>query len=223
MKDLKRLLVGQSQPKALTVPLKGDQLEGLLESLKKSNKHSLYLAVGLVAPYGLRPSELSVLEVRDSKLFVGHVKNNENTIGESKPPLPVIPIDLASLPGEGARLVAIYESEKVQLPLALRNAIQKAKEIGEYKVVGDALRQLLQRDPYWKLLAKQNGLKVYSLRHSYAWRAHIESKNPYTLRATAALMRHDLRTHCKHYGGWVDEQELEAAAERFKAGQEIAA
>ncbi len=219
MKELKRLLIGKSQQKSLTVPLKGDQLEGLLESLKKNNKHSLYLAVGLVALYGLRPSELAVLEVRDSNLFVGHVKNNENSIGISKPPQKVQAIDLASLPGEGARLVALYESGKVQLPLAVRNAIKKAKETGEFKQVGQALRQLLKRDPYWKLLAKQNGLKVYSLRHSYAWRSHIESKNPYSLRATAALMRHDLKTHCKHYGGWMEDQELIAAGERFRAGQ----
>ena len=119
-------------------------------------------------------------------------------------------------------MVALYESGKLRFPLSVSNAIKKANEIGEFKGVGDAVRQLLQRFWYWQQLEKQiDGLKVYSLRHSFAFRAHKESDKPLSVRDAAALMRHDPRTHLKHYGRWVDEAGLEEAAERFKAGQEV--
>ena len=223
MKDLKKLLVGKSQAQTSTVPLKGQDLENLLQALEKNKKHSLYMVVALIGLFGLRPSELAVLEVKDSKLYVGHVKNNENTIGEARPKAErVIALDLPSLPNEGQRMVALYESGKLRFPLSVSNAIKKANEIGEFKGVGDAVRQLLQRFWYWQQLEKQiDGLKVYSLRHSFAFRAHKESDKPLSVRDAAALMRHDPRTHLKHYGRWVDEAGLEEAAERFKAGQEV--
>ena len=54
----------------------------LLGALKKSDKHGLRMAVGLIGLFCLRTSELAVLRVEDGKLYVGHVKNNENTLGE---------------------------------------------------------------------------------------------------------------------------------------------
>ena len=225
MKALKKKLIGKSQPRNPTVPLKGEDLEMLLEALKQNEKHGLRMAVGLIGLFGLRPSELAVLRVEDGKLYVGHVKNNENTIGEQKlEDRRVIALDLPSLPGEGARLVRQYEAGLVKFPLSLSNAIKRANLKGEYKDVGDALRQLLQRYWMWKQLSKKiDGLKVYSLRHSFAWRSVKESKTPLTIRDASKFMGHDARTHLRHYGQWVDEASLEAAAERYKAGQEVAA
>ena len=160
----------------------------------------------------------------DGKLYVGHVKNNENTIGEQKPEdRRVIALDLPSLPGEGARLIRQYKEGLIKLPLSLSNAIKRANNKGEYKDVGDALRQLLQRYWMWKELSKKvDGLKIYSLRHSFAWRSVKESQTPLSIRDASKFMGHDARTHLKHYGQWIDEAELEAAAERYKAGQELA-
>ena len=70
---------------------------------------------------------------------------------------------------------------------------------------------------------RTEGLKVYSLRHGYAWRAHRVSKAPYSVTDASALMGHDPSTHLKYYSRWVDEAQLEEATAKFKAGQEVAA
>ena len=61
------------------------------------------------------------------------------------PPRRVIAIDPPSLPNEGQRLIAQYDSGIGKFPLAITRAIQRAKEKDEYKEIGDALRQLLQQ------------------------------------------------------------------------------
>ena len=227
-KEFKRNLIGSSSrtsAEALTVPLKGQDLEILLEGLASNEKHSLRLAVGLVGLFGLRPSELGELTVEDGKLYVGSTKRNMQTLHKPKaPPRRVIPVNLPSLPNEGQRLIRQYESGIIKLPLAINRAIERAKEKQEFKEVGDALRQLLQRYWLWKSMEKRTqGLKVYSLRHGFAWRAHKESENPLTVRDASAFMGHDPQTHLKHYGRWVDEAGLEEAAAKFKKGQQVAA
>ena len=227
-KEFKRTLIGSStrtSAEALTVPVKGQDLEMLLEGLASNEKHGLRLCVGLIGLFGLRPSELGELTVDDGKLYVGQTKRNMQTLHKPKaPPRRVIAIDLPSLPNEGQRLIAQYDSGIVKFPLAIRRAIQRAKEKDEYKEIGDALRQLLQRYWLWQSMEKRTqGLKVYSLRHGFAWRAHKESENPLTVRDASAFMGHDPQTHLKHYGRWVDEAGLEEAAAKFKKGQQLAA
>ena len=227
-KEFKRTLIGSStrtSAEALTVPLKEQDLEMLLDGLASNEKHGLRLCVGLVGLFGLRPSELGELTVDDGKLYVGQTKRNMQTLHKPKaPPRRVIAIDLPSLPNEGQRLIAQYDSGIVKFPLAITRAIQRAKEKDEYKEIGDALRQLLQRYWLWQAMEKRTeGLKVYSLRHGYAWRAHRVSKVPYSVTDASALMGHDPNTHLKHYGRWVDEAQLEEATAKFKAGQEVAA
>ena len=74
-----------------------------MAALESNNKPQLRLAVGLVGLFGLRPAELAVLSVEDGKLFVGNVKRNRKM--KKKEQRRVIPLDLPSLPNEGARLV----------------------------------------------------------------------------------------------------------------------
>ena len=225
-KEFKRNLIGSSSrtsAEALTVPVKGQDLEMLLEGLASNEKHSLRLAVGLVGLFGLRPSELGELTVEGGKLYVGTTKRNMQTLHKPKaPPRRVIAIDLPSLPNEGERLIRQYESGIIKLPLAINRAIERAKKKQEFKEVGDALRQLLQRYWLWQSMEKRTqGLKVYSLRHGFAWRAHKESDNPLSVRDAAAFMGHYPTTHLKHYGRWVDEAGLEEAAAKFKEGQKV--
>ena len=50
------------------------------------------------------------------------------------------------------------------------------------------------------------GLKPYSLRHGFAWRSALYT--PIAIRTAARLMGHDVRTHMKHYGLWIDGQDI---------------
>jgi hypothetical protein len=59
------------------VPVKPDQLIGLIDSL--FDKPEVRLAVTLVGLFGLRPAELKVMRVVDGKIKVGNVKRNRET------------------------------------------------------------------------------------------------------------------------------------------------
>ena len=216
-------LIGSAETTAaekLTPPIKPEDLAALLDQLDADGEHELRLAVGLVGLYGLRPAELAVLTVKEGKALVGHVKRNSTSMGAKvKQPRRVIPLDPPGLEGEGARLLALYESKQLKLPKSLRNQIAKVEEKGKFQDVGADFAQKLERYAPWRALVARNpGLTPYSLRHGYAWRAHCCSANAMHPRIAAALMGHNVATHLKHYGSWTDEASLEAAVERFNAG-----
>ena len=102
----------------------------------------LHLAVGLVAFYGLRPAELMVLSFEEGKLKVGNTKRNSRTAATPKKPRTARALNLKELPGEGERLVQLWHSGLVKLPTSIRNA-------KNFKTCGAALRQYLDRHPYW--------------------------------------------------------------------------
>ncbi len=82
----------------------------------------------------------------------------------------------------------------------------------------------MQRYLLWQSMEKRTqGLKVYSLRHGFAWRAHKESENPLIFRDASTFIGHDPKTHLKHYGRWGDEAGLEEAAAKIKKSQQVAA
>ena len=216
-------LIGSAETSAaekLTPPIKPEDLAALLDQLEADGEHELRLAVGLVGLYGLRPAELAVLTVKDGKGRVGHVKRNSSSMSaKAKPHRLVLAIDVPGLEGEGARLLALFESKQLKLPKSLRNQIAMVEEKGRFQDVGAEFAQKLERYGPWRALVARNpGLTPYSLRHGYAWRAHKGSNNPIHPRDAAALMGHNVATHFKHYGGWTDEASLEAAVERFNAG-----
>jgi hypothetical protein len=41
---------------------------------------------------------------------------------------------------------------------------------------------------------------------------------PMSIRVAAALMGHDPKTHQKHYGSWVDEEDIRSDVERWRGG-----
>jgi integrase len=132
------------------------------------------------------------------------VKRNRRTMKSAKAARLVLPLEI---PGrdDGARALNLYASGLVKLPKAIRTAIDS----GEFKKVGDAFRQLLDRYPLWASMVKATaGLTPYSLRHGYAWRAHKAYARPLSVRDAAALMGHNPNTHHRHYGRWTDEQGL---------------
>jgi integrase len=209
-----------SMTERLTPPVKPEDLAALLDAMEADGEHELRLAVGLVALYGLRPSELAVLTVRDGKGYAGAVKRNSRSLNAMpKPPRLVKSIDIAGREGEGERLLQLYASGLVKLPLSLRNQIALVEQKKKFQDVGADFAQKLQRyRPWSELVAKNPDITPYSLRHSFAWRAHCCSTNPMHPRIAAALMGHNVATHLKHYGQWTDEASLEAAVERYHQG-----
>ena len=189
----------------LTPPVKPDQLAALLDALVADEKPELWLAVALVGCFGLRPAELAALEIEDGQLKVrSNVKRNKSSMKNQKPPRLVIALELDGR-DDGSRALRQYESGLVKLPRAIRSAINS----GEFKKVGDAFRQLLDRYPFWQsLVAATPDLTPYSLRHGWAWRAHKGYATPLSVRDAAALLGHTPSTHHRHYGRWTDEQGL---------------
>jgi integrase len=204
----------------LTPPVMPEELAALLDAMETDEEHELRLAVGIVALYGLRPSELAVLTIKDGKAYVGHIKRNSRSLStKPKPPRLVKPIDIPGREGEGERLMQLYSSGLVKLPKSLRNQIAMIEDKKKYQDVGADFRQKLERYAPWRaLVAKNPDITPYSLRHGYAWRAHCCSRHPMHPRIAAAFMGHNISTHLKHYGQWTDEASLEAALEHFKKG-----
>lgn len=189
----------------LTPPVKPEQLAALLDALAADIKPELRLAVALVGCFGLRPAELAALVVEDGKLYVkSNVKRNARSMKKDISRRLVVALEI---PGrnDGAKALNLYASGLVKLPKAIRTAIDS----GEFKKVGDAFRQLLDRYPFWtSMVAATPGLTPYSLRHGWAWRAHKTYDRSLSIRDAAALLGHTPTTHMKHYGRWTDEQGL---------------
>ena len=200
-------LIGASDDsgESLTPPVKPEQLAALLDSLEADGKTELWLAVGLVGLFGLRPSELKVLRIEEDKLYVGSVKRNKSSLGKKKKDRLVFPLDIPKREGEGKRMLDLYISGLVKLPTQIENA-------DTFKKCGDAFRQYLDRYKPWVALTKQvKGLTPYSLRHGYAWRGHKSYNRSIPIRDLSALMGHDPNTHYKHYAKWIDEEGLSEA------------
>jgi integrase len=219
-----RELIGVAERAAgeeLTRPIKPEQLAGLLDALEADGQVELQLAVGLVGVFGLRPAELAVLRVDDDgRLRVGaQVKRNRWSMNRPKSERLVLPLDIPGREGEGARFLQLYQSGLVKLPARILTTIER----GEFKPVGEALRKLLQRFPYWQSLVAANpGLTAYSLRHGYSWRGHKSYMHALSVRDLAALMGHTPAVHLQHYGKWTDEAGLIEAVERLHAGAVLA-
>ena len=220
-------LVGESETTRkdkLTPPLKPEQLSALLDQLEADGKHELHLAVGLVGLYGLRPAELAVLEVEEDKdknlkLRVGQVKRNAKTMNRKKELRLVIPIDIDGRQGEAQRLLRLYHSELVKLPASLLKQIELVEEKKKFQDVGHEFGQLLKRYKPWKALVASNpDITPYSLRHGYAWRAHMCSPVPLPAKMAAASMGHTVIVHQKNYGSWIDESSMEKAFAMYQQG-----
>tara|TARA_Y100000289_G_scaffold4425_1_gene4063 strand:- start:2148 stop:3386 length:1239 start_codon:yes stop_codon:yes gene_type:complete len=200
-------LIGNSDStsaESLTPPVKDEDLEFLLTSLRADNKPDLYLAVGLVGLFGLRPAELSALRVDDQGILWvgGQVKRNKRTMKNPKPDRFVFPMDLPSMPGEGQRLLKLYQSGLQPLPEAIIGAINS----GNLQAIGNAFGKLLRRYKPWRSIVERNpGVTPYSLRHSYPWRGTKSYKLQVPARDLAAMMGHSLKTHHQHYGRWTDQ------------------
>ncbi len=209
-------LIGKSnrtKQDKLTPYIEENDLLKLLDDLE-SRDSSLFLAVGLISIFGLRLSELAVLRALDGKLYVGNIKNNINTKAK-KEDRRVFPMDLLAKKNLGKKLIELFESKKITLPMPVLNQIEMVKEKNKYGDVGQALRQLIERNNVWKEIIKTNPeITPYSLRHRYAHQCHKGSTIPISVKDAAAAMGHSVETHNSFYGSYTTELSLEKAFER---------
>ena len=230
-----RELVGVADtPTKQTTPLKPEQFTALLDALAEAERWDLRLAVGLVGYLGLRPAELATLTVDDEGVaWVGAVKRNANTMTKAVPPRVVAPIEVEGRVvdpaqpenGEGSEFVTKFASGTHKLPRALKEQISRVvdkkhpRHTNSYQGVGREFRQQLERFPFYaSMIKKDPTLSPYALRHGFAWRATFGA-NRLPLRATAALMGHDVKTHMRHYGSWIDKESTLEAVDKFNAAQ----
>ena len=209
-------LIGKSnrtKQDKLTPYIEEHDLFRLLDDLE-SKDSSLFLAVGLISIFGLRLSELAVLNVVEGKLYVGNIKNNLNTKAK-KEDRRVFPMDLFVNKNLGKKLIALFESKKISLPKSVLNQIEMVKDKNRYGDVGQALRQRIERNKVWKEIIKTNPeITPYSLRHRYAHQCHKGSTIPISVKDAAAAMGHSVETHNSFYGSYTTELSLEKAFER---------
>ena len=215
-KDYRKELIGKSnrtKQDKLTPYIEEHDLLRLLDDLE-SRDPSLFLAVGLISIFGLRLSELAVLRAVDGKLYVGNIKNNINTKAK-KEDRRVFPMDLLARKNLGKKLIELFESKKITLPIPVLNQIEMVKDKNKYGDVGQALRQLIERNKVWKEIIKTNPeITPYSLRHRYAHQCHKGSTIPISVKDAAAAMGHSVETHNSFYGSYTTELSLEKAFER---------
>lgn len=220
-------LIGESEitrKSKLTQPVFPEQLAALLDQLEADGKPELHMAVGLVGLYGLRPAELAVLTVvedkdKNLKLRVGQVKRNAKTRNQKKESRLVLPLDIEERNGEAQRLLHLYHSGLVKLPASILKQIELVKKKKKYQDVGHEFGQLLKRYKPWKSLVAANpDITPYSLRHGYAWRAHMCSDYPLPPKMAAASMGHTVIVHQRNYGSWVDESSMERTFEIYQRG-----
>ena len=209
-------LIGKSnrtKQDKLTPYIEENDLHRLLDDLE-SRDSSLFLAVGLISIFGLRLSELAVLRAVDGKLYVGNIKNNINTKAK-KEDRRVFPMDLLARKNLGKKLIELFESKKITLPMPVLNQIEMVKDKNKYGDVGQALRQLIERNKVWKEIIKTNPeITPYSLRHRYAHQCHKGSTIPISVKDAAAAMGHSVETHNSFYGSYTTELSIEKAFER---------
>ena len=214
--DYRKELIGKSnrtKQDKLTPYIEENDLLRLLDDLESSDS-SLFLAVGLISIFGIRLSELAVLRAVDGKLYVGNIKNNINT-KPKKEDRRVFPMDLLAKKNLGKKLIELYESKKITLPLPVLKQIEMVKDKNKYGDVGQALRQLIERNKVWREIIKTNPeITPYSLRHRYAHQCHKGSTIPISVKDAAAAMGHSVETHNSFYGSYTTELSLEKAFER---------
>jgi len=215
-KDYRKELIGKSnrtKQDKLTPYIEEHDLLRLLDDLE-SRDSSLFLAVGLISIFGLRLSELAVLRAVDGKLYVGNIKNNINTKAK-KEDRRVFPMDLLARKNLGKKLIELFESKKITLPMPVLNQIEMVKDKNKYGDVGQSLRQLIERNKVWREIIKTNPeITPYSLRHRYAHQCHKGSTIPISVKDAAAAMGHSVETHNSFYGSYTTELSLEKAFER---------
>ena len=210
----KKELIGKSNrtsAEKLTPYIEEQDLLRLLDDLESSDPE-MFLATGLIAIFGLRLSELAELEVRGGKLYVGHIKNNLNTINQDRDSRRVFAMDLIEKPNLGNKLISLLDSELIKLPATVLKQISLVEDKNSYAEVGKAFTKKLKKNLIWKEIEKTNSdITPYSLRHRFAHQCHTGSKYPISIKDAAESMGHTVDVHMGSYASYTDEMSVERA------------
>ena len=214
-----------STTNALTPAIKPEMFVELLDDLLEEGKVREYVAVAIVGYCGLRPSELATLHQVDGQARVVSTKRNMKQMKHPPEARDIIPLEIKGRNHEGAKVLQQFFEGKVKLPAALQVQIDRMKpdhpnHINSYSYVGMEFRQMLcMRCKAWKNLKSKPGtedITPYSLRHGFAWRATY-GDTQVSHRTAAKLMGHDLVTHLRWYGRWIDAASVKAEVERVNS------
>ena len=200
-------IVGKKEKnsKSITPPVTTDQLLKLLGELE--DKHpDIYTMVGLMSLYGLMPAELSVISLTADGLEI--IKSRPSLLlPKNRAPRKLESIDPLERQGLGESIANRWHSGELSLPNSVQNAIARCYDAPfsvsspNYKAVGDAVRQVLERNAFWDALVRVNpDITPYSLRHSFAWRCHRELGMETSM--VAPWMGHSSVVHDKHYSAF---------------------
>ena len=210
---------------ALTPAIKPEMFVELLDGLLEEGRVREYVAVAIVGYCGIRPSELATLHQVDGQASVVSTKRNMKQMKHPPEARDIFPLEIKGRNREGAKILQKFFEGKVKLPAALQVQIDRRNpehpnHINSYSYVGMEFRQMLcVRCRAWKNLKSNPGtedITPYSLRHGFAWRATF-GDTQMSHRAAAKLMGHDLVTHQRWYGRWIDAASLKAEVERINS------
>ena len=209
----------------LTPAIKPDMFVELLDNLLEEGKDEIYVAVAIVGYTGIRPSELATLHRVDGQARVVSTKRNMKQMKYPPESRDIFPLEINGRNHEGAKVLKQFFEGKAKLPAPLQVQIDRMNpdhpnHINSYSYVGMEFRQMLcLRCKAWKNLKSNPGtedITPYSLRHGFAWRATY-GDTQMSHRAAARLMGHDLVTHMKWYGQWIDRASVKAEVDRLNA------
>ena len=209
----------------LTPAIKPDMFVELLDNLLEEGKDEIYVAVAIVGYTGIRPSELATLHRVDGQARVVSTKRNMKQMKYPPESRDIFPLEINGRNHEGAKVLKQFFEGKAKLPAPLQVQIDRMNpdhpvHINSYSYVGMEFRQMLcLRCKAWKNLKSNPGtedITPYSLRHGFAWRATY-GDTQMSHRAAARLMGHDLVTHMKWYGRWIDRASVKAEVDRLNA------
>ena len=199
-----------------TPPIESPQLLQLLDDLEQSYP-DIFCMCGLMAYHGLMGSELAVLIMTPDGLETAK-STVYQVLPKKRKPRHLESIDTLAREGHGDSISKRWASGLLSLPTQVENAIARCfdtpytPQSPNYKAVGDAVRQVLDRNEHWQALVDQNPeITPYSLRHSFAWRCHKELNMESSM--VAPWMGHTVEVHNQHYNAWFTRE----TQQRYKA------
>ena len=200
---------GSKSKRQITPPVTTPDLKRLLDQLEDKYP-DIYTMVSLMAFYGLMGSELAVIRWFDGGLET-YRERRHHALPKHRDPRNLVSISFVDDPDLGDRICKEWIQGERQLPISVYNAIARiydgvySYDNPNYKAVGDAVRQVLDRNEYWKALVRVNpDITPYSLRHSFAWRCHTELNMDGA--KVSPWMGHSNDVHNKHYAAWFSKE-----------------
>ena len=205
-------------------PVMDEHIDNLLKQLLIEERPDVWMTVGLVALFGLRPSELAVCWPDGNNLKVNNiVKQNAKTRNLRATVRTVPPMTTPVLKGWADKILLAFRTGEYQFPAAIRNAKAKANEKVGYGdvgrqfalMIGHKLDRQCSIKSWRKLLMICPDLTPYSFRHGYAFRG---TRLGFDYREMAGFMGHLPLTHLKDYGSFYDENAALKRANQINSG-----